>query len=97
MAANRITDVNELSRGLVWVLLKYEDGSEFCFQTTTNQRILDDNGIILEEGKMVRLDKRYLVQGDMIYRQFEYTNAKVSLWDAEHYTDRNSAFLSQFL
>ena len=95
--ARRITDPTSLAKGLVWVLLHYDDGSEFCFQTTTNPAILAQHGIVLEEGKLVRLDKTYLEQGQMVYRQFDYVGVRISLWDAEHYTDRTSAILRLFV
>ena len=95
--ANKISDPAALTNGLVWVLLTYDDGSEFCFQTTANTQILSKLEITLEEGCLVRLDKKYLEQGQMVYRQFPYVGIKASLWDAEHYTDPVSARLSQFL
>lgn len=97
MAGNRINDSNSLVNGVVWALLTYPDGSEFCFQTTLNGAILAKYGIILEEGKLARLDKKYLVKGDMVYKQFKFEGAKISLWDAETYTDPVSASLRKFL
>ncbi len=93
----RITDANALTQGLVWVLLTYPDGSEFCFQTTLNTSILRDRGVILEEGKLVRLDKKYLIDGQMLYKQFSYQGATISLWRRETYTDSKSAELRQFI
>ena len=95
--ANKITDPTALTKGLVWVLLTYSDGSEFCFQTTANTQILAKLGVTLEEGCLVRLDKKYLEHGQMVYRQFPYVGIKASMWDAEHYTDMTSARLSPFL
>ena len=86
-----------LTNGLVWVLLRYSDNSEFCFQTTLNPEILNRFGVVLEEGKLVRLDKQYYELGDMVYRQFSYEGASVSLWDEEHYTDPLSARLKDFM
>lgn len=97
MAGKRISDSNALVEGLVWVLLTYNDGSEFCFQTTLNTRILAQYGVILEEGCLVRLDKKYFMNGQMVYKQFPYTSAKVSLWTAMTYTDRESAELREFM
>lgn len=94
---NRIKDSSALTSGLVWVLLRYKDGSEFCFQTTLNTQLLHQYGVILEEGKLVRLDKKYLVRGDMVYRQFPYGDASISLWDSETYTDEHSAELRKFM
>lgn len=93
----RINDINVLSDKLVWVLLRYSDGSEFCFQTTLNQQILNSNGIILEEGCLVRLDKKYLENGAMVFRQFSYDGASVSLWDKLTYTDEMSMKLHKFM
>lgn len=86
-----------LTDGLVWVLLRYSDNSEFCFQTTLNPGILNRLGVVLEEGKLVRLDKQYYERGDMVYRQFAYEGASVSLWDEEHYIDPLSARLKDFM
>lgn len=97
MAGNKINNPNALTDGLVWALLTYQDGSQFCFQTTLNGALLAKYGVILEEGKLVRLDKKYLVKGDMVYKQFKYEGTKISLWDAETYTDAVSAGLRQFL
>ena len=77
----RIKDSNALLEGLVWVLLRYCDGSEFCFQSTLNSTILYQHGIVLEEGKLVRLDKKYLEYGQMVYRQFPYPGVTIMVWD----------------
>lgn len=95
--ARRINDPNALTDGLVWVLLRYKDGSEFCFQTTLNQDILREHGVILEEDCLVRLDKKYFVKGAMVYRQFRYQCAVVSLWDSMHYEDPLSEQLKDLL
>lgn len=95
--SNRITDKNALTTGLVWVLLKYSDQSEFCFQTTLNQTILAQKGIVLEEGCLVRLDRQYYVGGRMVYRQFPFEGTTISLWDEETYTDELSKSLKEFL
>lgn len=95
--ATKITDKNALMQGLVWVLLTYRDGSEFCFQTTLNPQILNGYKVTLEEGKLVRLDKQYIQHGAMVYRQFPYDGAVLSLWDSKHYEDRESEQLHDFL
>lgn len=95
--ANRITNSSALTDGLVWALLRYADGSEFCFQTTLNQQYLSKYGIVLQEGCLARLDKQYLENGAMVYRQFPFREAKVSLWDSVHYTDEASAKLRDFM
>lgn len=94
---NRIEDREALARELVWILLTYEDASEFCFQTTLNPDILRSRGVVLEEGMLVRLDKKYYWGGKFVYRQFPFAGAKVSLWDALTYTDPRSARLHEFL
>ena len=93
----RIRNSNALVNGLVWVLLRYPDGSEFCFQTTLNATLLRQYGVVLEEGKLVRLDKKYLEYGEMMYRQFSYTGATISMWDEMTYTDQTSASLRDFM
>lgn len=93
----KISDSSALTSGLVWVLFTYPDGSEFCFQTTLNPDILHRYGVVLEEGMLVRLDKQYLENGQFIYRQFSFREAKVSLWDEETYTDEASAALRMFM
>lgn len=95
--ACKYKDASILQKGLVWVLLKYPDKSEFCFQTTLNPELLRKYDVILEEGKLVRLDKRYLQNGQMVYKQFPYGNAKITLWDGMTYTDEKSAELRDFL
>lgn len=97
VGAIKITDSQQLLQRLVWVLLRYSDGSEFCFQTTLNGQILRDRGVILEEGHLVRLDKKYFVDGQMIYRQFPHQSAVISLWESEHYTHPESAALRAFM
>lgn len=97
LAGERIWDSKVLLDELVWALLTYSDGSQFCFQTTLNGKILSSYGITLEEGCFVRLDKKYLVRGQMVYRQFPYTSAKVSLWTSMTYTDKESALLRNFM
>ena len=93
----RVRDANTLSAGLIWVLFRYADGSEFCFQTTLNEDILRAHGIVLEEGCLVRLDKKYLENGAMVYRQFNYDGVSISMWDKLTYTDSMSASLHKFL
>ena len=97
MAGNRITDTSVLQKGLVWALLTYADGSEFCFQTTLNLDILRERGVVLEEGMLVRLDKKYYWNRQYVYRQFSYKGARVSLWDALTYTNKDSMKLHEFL
>ena len=88
---------NDLSSSIVWVRLTYADRSEFCFQTTLNPTLLNQKGIVLEEGKLVRLDKQYFEHGRMVYKQFNFEGAKVSIWDEECYTDEKSDRIREFL
>lgn len=97
MPGKRITDPNALRKNLVWVLLRYGDGSEFCFQTTLSPGILEERGVVLEEGKLVRLDKKYYLNGRYVYKQIPYEGAKVSLWTEMTYTHRPSYELRDFL
>ncbi len=97
MAATRITDKSALTEGLVWVLLTYSDKSQFCFQTTLNTSILRDKGVVLEEGKLVRLDKKYYWGGQYIYRQFSYVGATISMWTSLHYDHPESYKVHEFL
>lgn len=92
----RIEDKNALLKGLVWVTLTYEDNSQFCFQTTLNTNILRDYGVVLEEGKLVRLDKQYYWNGQMIYRQFPFVGAVISMWTGLHYDHELSRALHDF-
>lgn len=94
---NKIQDKSAITSGLVWVLFRYSDGSEFCFQTTLNPVLLHQYGIVLEEGKLARLDKKYLENGEMCYRQFSFDGAKISFWDRMTYTDEASAALRDFM
>lgn len=97
MSATRITNKSALTEGLVWTLLTYKDGSQFCFQTTLNADILRERGIVLEEGKLARLDKQYYWGGRYIYRQFNYVGASISLWDGLHYDHVESFKVHEFL
>lgn len=97
MSATQITNRDALVEGLVWALLTYKDGSQFCFQTTLNSDILRERGIVLEEGKLARLDKKYYWGGQYIYRQFNYVGAKVSLWTGLHYEHMDSLKVHDFL
>ena len=97
MSGKKITDKNALAVQKVWALLRYSDGSEFCFQTTLCPDILRELGIVLEEGKLVRLDKKYYWNGKYVYRQFPYAGATISLWDQLTYTHRASYELHEFL
>ena len=97
MSNGRITDLNALTAGKVWALLRYGDNSEFCFQTTLNPDILRDLGITLEEGKLPRLDKQYYLGGRHVYRQFAVDAAQVTLWDSLTYTHRPSYEMHPFL
>lgn len=97
MAATIITNKSALMEGLVWALLTYPDGSQFCFQTTLNTDILRDYGIVLEEGKLVRLDKKYYWNGQYVYRQFPYVGASITLWDGIHYDHEASVKIHEFL
>lgn len=94
---SKITDSNKLLTDKVWALLHYSDGSEFCFQTTLNSDILYQYGIVLEEGKLPRLDKKYLEFGQMVYRQFNFQGAQITLWDSMTYTDETSAHLREYM
>lgn len=86
-----------LERELVWVHLLYPDKSEFCFQTTLSPSILNTRDIILEPGKLVRLDKKYYIDGSMQYKQYDPSGAKVSVWSEEQYFDSKNKELSRFL
>lgn len=97
MAGNRITDNSAITSGLVWALLRYQDGSEFCFQTTLNAQLLNSYGVVLEEGCLVRLDKKYFENGAMVYRQFPFSGTSITLWDALTYTNEESAALREFM
>lgn len=93
----KLTDKSVLATQCVWVLLTYKDGSQFCFQTTLNEDILRERGILLEEGRLPRLDKQYYVNGQYVYRQFPFEGVSVSLWDQEHYDDPDSLLVKEFL
>lgn len=93
---NQIKDVNSLLRGKVWALLTYEDGSQFCFETTLNSILLRELGIVLEEGHLPRLDKKYYWNGRFIYRQFDVSKATLTLWDSLTYTHLESFKLHEF-
>lgn len=97
LMATKLTDKSALIQGLVWVLLTYPDGSEFCFQTTLNPQLLNSYGVVLEEGKLARLDKQYIHHGAMVYRQFPHAGAVLSLWSECHYEDAESAKLHDFM
>lgn len=97
MSATRITNKQALADGLVWALLTYKDGSQFCFQTTLNPEILREHDIVLEEGKLARLDKKYYWGGRYVYRQFNYVGASISLWDGMHYDHPESYKVHEFL
>lgn len=97
MPGNQIKDVNILTTSTAWALLRYHDQSEFCFQTTLCTDILKDLGIILEEGKLPRIDKKYYWNGKFIYRQFPIADTTVTFWDALTYTHRPSYSLHEFL
>lgn len=93
----RLHDSSLLTKELVWVLFQYPDKSEFCFQTTLNPELLHQYGVVLDEGKLVRLDKKYLEKGQFVYRQFSFHGVKISLWDEETYTDELSSRLRKFM
>lgn len=97
MPASQYHGKEVLLEKLVWALYTYPDGSQFCFQTTLNGDILREHGIILEENKFPRLDKKYYERGRYVYRQFSFNNVRVTLWDAEHYTDADSFKVCEFL
>lgn len=97
MLATRVNDKSALTEGLVWVCLTYKDGSQFCFQTTLNVDILREKGVVLEEGKLARLDKKYYWGGQYIYRQFPFVGASVSLWTGLHYDHVESYKVHEFL
>lgn len=97
MPGKRIKDAGQLNEELVWVLFTYRDGSQFCFQTTLSRNILRERGVVLEEGKLVRLDKKYYVNGKYVYRQFPFADVSISLWDDCTYTHEPSARMHEFL
>lgn len=97
MAGKRITDTSALREKLVWALLRYSDGSEFCFQTTLSPDILNEYDIVLEEGKLVRLDKQYYLNGKFVYKQFPFEDCIISLWESLTYTHEPSYKLHDFL
>lgn len=94
---SQIKDKQAIARGTVWVLLRYSDGSEFCFQSTLNPAMLSQRGIALEEGKLPRIDKKYLHNNREVYRQFAYEGATITFWDGCHYTDDESRKLHDFM
>lgn len=95
--SNQYKGASCLEKGLAWALLTYADGSQFCFQTTLNPNILRERGVVLEEGKLVRLDKKYYMHGKYVYRQFPFGGTRVTFWDAMTYTDPRSAQLRDFM
>lgn len=97
VSGERYTDIKVLQERLVWALLTYSDGSQFCFQTTFNEDILREYGIVLEENSLPRLDKQYYWGGRYVYRQFPFEGAKVSLWSELTYTHLPSRELHGFL
>lgn len=88
---------DDLATKRVWVLLRYPDGSEFSFQTTLNPELLRQLGVQLLPGTLVRLDKKYYINGQMVYKSFPYAGATISVWDEETYTDPKSQELSKYL
>lgn len=97
MSNTKYTDGVVLLRQRVWALLTYPDGSEFCFETTLCPEILNSLGVVLEEQMLVRLDKKYYIGGQMVYKQFPFEGAKVTLYDSLTYTNESSYALHQFL
>lgn len=81
----------------MWVRLTYADGSQFCFQTTLNAGILNRHNIILKEDHLVRLDKKYLVGTEMVYKQIPIDEVAVDILPQLSYTDADSEFLHQFM
>lgn len=81
----------------MWVRLTYADGSQFCFQTTLNPGILNRHNITLKEDHLVRLDKKYLVGTEMVYKQIAIDEVAVDILPQLSYTDADSEFLHQFM
>lgn len=96
-APGKITDSAQLSKRRVWILLKYPDSSEFCFETTLSPDILRKEGVVLQEGHLVRLDKKYYINGQFVYRQFPFQGTTVTLWEQLTYTHSPSAAMHEFM
>lgn len=83
---------------IIWVRLTYPDKSQFCFQTTLSPSILKRYGILLKENSLPCLDKRYYINKEMVYKQFELTDdVAVEVMDYPNYTDQISKMLKDFI
>lgn len=89
--------IKALESELVWVHLAYPDKSEFSFQTTLCPAILNAREVVLEPGKLVRLDKKYYIDGLMVYKQFDPADAQVTIWSEEHYRSKAAKEFSRYL
>lgn len=88
----------DIRKEIVWVCFTYPDKSQFCFQTTLSPLILKRYGILLKENSLPCLDKRYYINKEMVYKQFELTDdVTVKIIDKPVYTDELSKKLKDFI
>jgi len=88
----------DIMKEIVWVRLNYPDHSQFCFQTTLSPSILKRCGILLKENSLPCLDKRYYINKEMVYKQFELTDdVTVELLEKPIYIDKLSNKLKDFI
>lgn len=88
----------DIRKEIVWVRFTYPDKSQFCFQTTLSPPILKRYGILLKENSLPCLDKRYYINKEMVYKQFELTDdITVEIIDKPFYTDELSKKLKDFI
>ncbi len=88
----------DIRKELVWVLLSYKDGSQFCFQTTLNPGLLKKYGVLLLDNCLPCLNKRYYVNRELVYKQIELTDdVSVKIIHKPVYTDTLSEQLKDFI
>lgn len=88
----------DIMKEIVWVCLNYSDHSQFCFQTTLNPTILKRYGILLKENCIPCLDKKYYINREMVYKQFELADdITVKIIEKPVYTDALSNKLKDFI
>lgn len=88
----------DIRTDIVWVRLRFSDCSELCIQTTLNANILTQKGIVLEDGHLPMLNKKYIIDKQEVYKQIPTTNVlTATIIEMPEYSDEFSSILSKFI
>lgn len=89
---------NILLERVALVHIIYRDGTELCFKTTLNVKVLAEKGIVLQPNHLPNLDKPYVMNKKQEYKHIPLENVIVfEVVDKPIFKDKKAEALSAFL